>query len=142
MNETVTLLHKSLKRDKVVIDQTTVEVVKCGTHLGAGQEGIINLSYQDAGYMSASRSSFAVAITGASIYVPLSLRERWPDSNHLLQCESSRNTPRKGNNQAMAHCNTIPSQILKLVPRHEFEALAKSTTAVETSEPPLVGHIS
>jgi hypothetical protein len=27
--------------------------------------------------------------------------------------------------QAMAHCNTILSQILKLVPRHEFEALAK-----------------
>lgn len=25
----------------------------------------------------------------------------------------------------MAHCNTILSQILKLVPRHEFEALAK-----------------
>ena len=25
----------------------------------------------------------------------------------------------------MAHCNTIFSQILKLVPRHEFEALAK-----------------
>jgi hypothetical protein len=24
----------------------------------------------------------------------------------------------------MAHCNTILSQILKLVPRHEFEALA------------------
>jgi putative transposase len=28
-------------------------------------------------------------------------------------------------NQAMAHCNTIFSQILKLVPRHEFETLAK-----------------
>ncbi len=27
-------------------------------------------------------------------------------------------------NQAMAHCNTIFSQILKLVPRHEFEHLA------------------
>ena len=27
-------------------------------------------------------------------------------------------------NQAMAHCNTILSQILKLVPRHEFEVLA------------------
>lgn len=27
--------------------------------------------------------------------------------------------------QAMAHCNTILSQILKLVPRHEFETLAK-----------------
>ena len=25
----------------------------------------------------------------------------------------------------MSHCNTIISQILKLVPRHEFEALAK-----------------
>ncbi len=25
----------------------------------------------------------------------------------------------------MAHCNTILSQILKLVPRHEFETLAK-----------------
>ncbi len=25
----------------------------------------------------------------------------------------------------MAHCNTIFSQILKLVPRHEFETLAK-----------------
>ncbi len=25
----------------------------------------------------------------------------------------------------MAHCNTIFSQILKLVPRHEFESLAK-----------------
>jgi hypothetical protein len=27
-------------------------------------------------------------------------------------------------NQALAHCNTILSQILKLVPRHEFEVLA------------------
>jgi len=27
--------------------------------------------------------------------------------------------------QAMAHCNTILAQILKLVPRHEFETLAK-----------------
>jgi putative transposase len=27
-------------------------------------------------------------------------------------------------NQAMAHCNTILSQILKLLPRHEFETLA------------------
>lgn len=27
-------------------------------------------------------------------------------------------------NQAMAHCNTIFLQILKLVPRHEFESLA------------------
>ncbi len=25
----------------------------------------------------------------------------------------------------MAHCNTIFAQILKLVPRHEFETLAK-----------------
>ena len=28
-------------------------------------------------------------------------------------------------NQAMAHCNTVFAQILKLVPRHEFETLAK-----------------
>ncbi len=28
-------------------------------------------------------------------------------------------------NQAMAHCNTIFSQLLKLVSRHEFETLAK-----------------
>lgn len=28
-------------------------------------------------------------------------------------------------NQAMAHCNTVFSQILKIVPRHEFEQLAK-----------------
>lgn len=28
-------------------------------------------------------------------------------------------------NQAMSHCNTIFSQILKLVPRYEFEMLAK-----------------
>ena len=28
-------------------------------------------------------------------------------------------------NQAMSHCNTILSQLLKFVPRHEFESLAK-----------------
>ncbi len=31
----------------------------------------------------------------------------------------------KKENQAMAHGNTILSQILKLIPRHEFEALAR-----------------
>jgi hypothetical protein len=30
----------------------------------------------------------------------------------------------KQGNQAMSHCNTVLSQILKFVPRHEFEALA------------------
>jgi putative transposase len=31
----------------------------------------------------------------------------------------------KRNNQAMAHYNTVFSQLLKLIPRHEFETLAK-----------------
>jgi putative transposase len=37
----------------------------------------------------------------------------------------SRQVIEKKRNQAMAHFNTILSQILKIVPRHEFETLAK-----------------
>ena len=34
----------------------------------------------------------------------------------------------------MPHCNTILKQILNIVPRHEFESLAKNITAAENSE--------
>jgi hypothetical protein len=42
----------------------------------------------------------------------------------------------------MAHCNTIPSQPLKFVPRHEFETLAQQTIQAAPLEQPPVGRIS
>ena len=40
----------------------------------------------------------------------------------------------------MAHCNTILSQILKLVPRHEFETLANNIIQAVPFVKPPAGH--
>jgi hypothetical protein len=40
----------------------------------------------------------------------------------------------------MAHYNTVFSQLLKLIPRHEFETLENSTILVVHSDQRLGGH--